>query len=78
MNVGESAELALAYAEHAGVSSPVLLDSEGRWHTSYGLEDGYAPFPVQVVIDRDGVITYIGRQYDVQAARRAIDEALGR
>jgi len=77
VNVGESAELAAAFAEQAGVSSPVLLDSESRWHISYGgMDEGYAPFPLQIVVDREGVITYIGRQYDVSAVRRAVDEAL--
>jgi hypothetical protein len=37
---------------------------------------GYAPFPLQVVIDRKGEIVYLSKQYDVDAAVAAIEAAL--
>jgi peroxiredoxin len=63
-------------------------------HVSYavGLEDpstktyaaltqnykGSNPFPVDVVVDKDGIITYIAREYDPDGIARAVEAALAK
>lgn len=63
-------------------------------HVSYGvgLEDpstktyaaltqnykGSNPFPVDVVVDRDGIITYIAREYDPDGIVAAVEAALAK
>lgn len=54
-----------------------MLDNGGALYRSYsGLGPGYAPFPLQVVIDQDGTIQMLTNQYDPEAVRRVIDELL--
>lgn len=57
---------------------PCLLDSDGRYYASYPieLEDDYAPYPVDVVIDREGVIRYVTNTYDAEALKEIIRQAL--
>lgn len=58
---------------------PILLDEQETYYRPYAMEvPGYAPFPLQVVIDRDGTIVYLSKQYDVDAAVAAIQAALAR
>ena len=64
--------------EEGGLTSPVLLDSDGAVYRSYDTSalGGYAPFPMQIVIDREGTIVYMARQYDADAIQLAIESAL--
>lgn len=66
------------FVEEAGVTSPVLLDSDGGVYRSYDTTalGGYAPFPLQILIDRDGKIVYMARQYNADAVKAAIEAAL--
>jgi len=57
----------------------VLLDTEGTLSGQYSRTEGgqsYAPFPIQVILDRDGVIRYLAYQYDAQAVRDTITALL--
>ena len=80
MNKGDSFEEAFTFVGEAGVTLPVLLDSDGSYYESYARrdagEDGYAPFPLQVLIDKDGVIRHITLQYDAADMRSRIDQLL--
>ena len=38
--------------------------------------EAYAPFPVHVIIDQQGIIRYLAYQYDADAIRRTIDGLL--
>ncbi len=68
------------FISEAEVTLPVLLDSDGYVYRTYSMADNLgaavSPYPVQVVIDRDGVIVYLSRTHDPQAVREAIDAAL--
>lgn len=78
VNVGDDYDSAYTFIGEAGTTLPVLLDTDQAVYSSYERdpEEAYAPFPVQVVIDRDGVITYLAFQYDAEAVRAAIEAAL--
>ncbi len=54
----------------------VLLDTDEAVYFSYPFEQAWAPFPVHVLIDRDGQVTYFARQLEADALRAAIDEAV--
>ncbi len=64
----------------ARVTLPVLFDSGASLYRSYSRSDGssYAPYPVHVIIDQDGVIRYLAYQYDAVAIRDTIDGLLNR
>ncbi len=76
MNTNNSFEIAYDFIEESSVTLPCLLDEDGSIYNSYPLIESYGPFPVHVVIGRDGVITYLSRQYDAEAVRAAITDAL--
>ncbi len=57
----------------------MLIDEDQTLYYSYSMgELGFnsAPYPLQVVIDRDGLISYLALEYDVDAVRAAIEAAL--
>ncbi len=62
------------------LTSPVLLDADGSVYRSYDTSalGGYAPFPLQILVDRQGRIVYMARQYNADAVRDAIEAALAR
>lgn len=78
VNTDEPYETAWQFAYNSGVTSPVLLDEGGAVYGSYDLtaQQAYAPFPVHVVVDPEGTITYLNRQYDASALTYALDQAL--
>jgi hypothetical protein len=76
-NAGDSSGVIQSFLEEAGTSLHSLMDQQQTIYGNYRpTEETYAPFPVQVVIDTNGVITYLRSQYDAQAVRFAIDTAL--
>lgn len=81
VNAGDPYDQVLAYLQEAGTTLPCLLDTDESMYRRYDRREGgeiHAPFPLQVVIDRDGRITYLANQYDADAARAAIQAALDR
>lgn len=76
VNVGEDRTVAEEFIQEAGTDWPVLLD---RWEAVYGQYsrgDQFAPYPIHVVIDRQGTVVYLNRRYDAPALQQAIQEAL--
>ena len=58
------------FIEQAGVTFPIVMD-EGQTETlAAGL--GISPFPVDLVIDRQGIIRYLSTEYDPNALDAAI------
>lgn len=80
INAGEDYGTAYGFIDSLQVSGiPTLLDEQETYYKPYANEvPGYAPFPLQVVIDRDGEIVYLSKQYDVDAAVAAIEAALAK
>ncbi|MCB9794903.1 MAG: redoxin domain-containing protein [Alphaproteobacteria bacterium] len=76
VNPGERAEVALEFVVEAGAPMPVLLDLDSALYSTYPQEPATPPFPVHVVIDREGVVRYLARSYDAAALREALREAL--
>ncbi len=79
VNTGDTFDDAYEFVGEAGVTLPVLLDADNEVYDSYNrfeAEKGYAPYPLQILIDEDGVIRYLNNQYDASAVRAEIDALL--
>ena len=78
VNPEDSLDEAFSFVGDAGVDLPVLLDPGGFNYRSYpfGSEDPYGPFPVQVVIDQQGIIRHLSFQNDPTALRAVVERLL--
>ena len=76
MNVGNTYDTAWAMIDSYQVSTPCLLGTDELYATYPRMEDAFSPYPVHVVIDREGVVRYLANQYDAEALRAAITAAL--
>ncbi len=63
-----------AFIDQTGVTFPIVMDEQQTVPYSAGI--GISPFPVDLVIDRDGVIRYLRTEYDPDALLAAIEAAL--
>jgi len=75
----DSFEAAYDYLASLSSSVPCLMDSSFEMLNGYApseFGESVAPYPRQVVIDRDGYITYLNTEIDTAELRDAIDEAL--
>jgi hypothetical protein len=76
VNPMDSYDVAYEFLGHVEVSLPTVLGGEDIY-SSYPRKSGsFAPFPLQVVIDGDGIIRYVAYQYDAAAVRAVIDQIL--
>lgn len=64
-----------AYLDGCGVSFPVLWDEDDT-HGKLATGDSSAPFPVDVVLDGDGVVRHVGTRYDPDELHRVIESLL--
>jgi peroxiredoxin len=67
-------ESARQFAELTGVTFPLFLDdgSFDEWDWAAGV----APFPRQVLLDRDGRVAYIASEHDAAALIAAIEAVI--
>ena len=76
VNVDEPVEDVWAFLAEAGETPTCLLDEGGAVFSSYSVYGAGAAYPLEIVVDREGVITYASRSYDAAALRDAIRAAL--
>jgi peroxiredoxin len=79
IDVQDTFEASLLWTGQAGVTLPVLLDLENTVYGSYSrseVGDSYSPFPLHVVIDGSGVITYLSADNQPEQVRDAVSTAL--
>lgn len=56
-----------AFVANQGVTYPVMVQETAvtpTYSTIEGVYDGANPYPVDIVIDKRGIIRYISREYD--------------
>jgi len=74
-------EMAAEFLETMGAVQTCLLDEDRAVYSSYDTTVtgvGGTPFPLRVVIDREGVIRWIDTDVDSDALREAVEDALER
>lgn len=79
VNVSDPAETVREWGADAGVTLPMLYDGRPHYERYYAVpavDEPYAPYPLWVVVDREGVITYISHQLDQTALEAAVEAAL--
>ena len=64
------------FTERLGVSYPIGLEQTGNYVGYARNYRGANPFPVDIIVDRDGTIAYIAREYDPGAMAAVIDRLL--
>lgn len=66
------------FVAHSNASYPIgLEDTETPTYKGFTKNfRGLNPYPVDVVVGKDGLVTYVGREYDPHALKQAIDAAL--
>ena len=63
----ENPDAVAAFVANQGVYYPVLVQETAvtpTYSTIEGIYDGANPYPVDILIDKQGVIRYISREYD--------------
>lgn len=69
-------EVVADFVEQTGVSFPVVFDEEGTYR-EYDRAEATAPYPLDVIVDREGVVRYVAAEYDAEAMHRVVVELLG-
>ncbi len=62
----ESAETVGAFQEQTQVSFPLLLQDTTRSALAFS-DASISPYPLDVILDRDGTIIYLRREFDIEA-----------
>jgi len=67
-----------AYVDTIGVTFPVAteLTGQGTYAEFSAIYEGSNPFPVNILIDKQGVIQYIAREYDSYTMGLLVQELL--
>lgn len=76
---GDSTAIVNQFLEQTGATFPVGWELGGASsYSQFRVSGGnsISPFPLDVVIDRDGVVRYVNREYEPAAMQAAIDAAL--
>jgi len=63
------------FIEQTGVTFPVGWDDNGSYRR-FRPPSGISPFPLDVVIDREGRIVYLSGEFDSEAMQRAVEQVL--
>lgn len=66
------------YLTHIPQTYPIGLEDPST--KTYGaltaVYKGLNPYPVDIVLDRNGTVVYVGREYDPQTIKQTIDKLL--
>lgn len=68
-------EVVLEFVEQTGVSFPVVFDEEGTFR-EYDRAEATAPYPLDVIVDGEGIVRYVAAEYDAEAMARVVTELL--
>jgi peroxiredoxin len=66
------------YVEGLGLTMPILLDASTTVYDDYRIEfeEGFAPYPREYIIGRDGTLLYLAADIDVPAMQAILDVEL--
>lgn len=63
------------FIAQTGVTFPIATD-DGNTFGAWAAGPAISPFPLDVVVDRTGVVRYLTREYNAAELRAAIERAL--
>ncbi len=66
------------YQAALGLRIPVGLEETGTYQELTRAFEGINPFPVNVIVGKDGRIVYVAREYDAQTIHRIVERELAR
>lgn len=69
------AEDLAAFLDATGATFPVVVDDRDTY-AQYAADDSVSPYPIDVVVDADGIIVYLSREYDPDAMADAVERVL--
>lgn len=75
VNIAEDRDLVAAYVEQIGLEIPVILGTNGL-RNQYLLSGGISPYPLDFVIDGQGIIQYANHEYEPEIMLMVIDRLL--
>lgn len=64
-----------AFREQTGVTFPLLL-GDTTFSQYASVEPGISPYPLDVILDREGRVRYLRREFDGDAMIATIDQLL--
>ena len=64
------------YTQNLKVTYPIGLETTGNYVPFTRSFKGLNPFPVDIVVGKDGKIAYVGREYDPARLTAVIEAAL--
>jgi hypothetical protein len=65
-----------AFAKDIGVTFPVGVEETMNYEAFGNNFAGANPYPVDVIVDKKGIIRYVAREYDPSRMTEVIDELL--
>ncbi len=66
------------FTDRLGVTFSAGLEETGHYRRFAENFPGANPFPIDVIVDRDGTIVYVAREYDPEAMEEVIERLLAR
>ena len=64
------------FCETLGVTYPVGVEETDTYGVFRDSFDGTNPYPVDVIVDKQGIIRYVAREYDPAAMEQTIQQLL--
>ena len=64
-----------AFAEDHGATFPVMRDPD-RTYYDYQAVGSSAPFPLDVIVDREGIVRYVDTRFEPDELQEVIDGLL--
>jgi peptidoglycan hydrolase-like protein with peptidoglycan-binding domain len=71
----ESEETVGAFQEQTHVTFPLLLRDTTRGQLAFS-DASISPYPLDVILDRDGTIVYLRREFDIEAMNTTLEQLL--
>lgn len=75
INREESEDVIRAFGQNFGLTYPLLMDTDGLLWLTYRIQ-GFSPFPLDAIVDQQGILRYLNLEYDPPAMIEIIDHLL--
>ena len=72
---GETGATLKMFADQTQVSFPIGLDAAASYR-AFAHGEALSPFPLDVIIDQNGKVAYVNREYDAAAMADVIEKLL--